>query len=304
MLWFVDFCTASLLSFLIHLISGWGVILATLYVVATPIGNLKDITLRALETLATVSLIAAEDTRVAQKLLTSHGVSASLISYHQHNADTRDSHLLNLLQEGQDIALLTDAGTPLISDPGSSLVARCRSEKIDVVPIPGASAMITALSVSDLAVNRFCFEGFLPPKKAARCKRLQELVAEHRAIVFYEAKHRIIDLLADIVEVFGSNRRVMLARELTKMYEQLVTHQADIILSMLKDGSIAKKGEFVVIVEGQSLELDQAENLSKAHILFDALKNSVSHKDAVKLAQSLYPLPKNQLYDIAQQYFK
>lgn len=278
--------------------------MATLYVVATPIGNLKDITLRALETLATVSMVAAEDTRVAQKLLTSHGISTSLISYHQHNALARDAQILGYLNDGQDIALLTDAGTPLISDPGSSLVAKCRAEALEVVPIPGASAMITALSVSDLGVNRFCFEGFLPPKKAARCKRLQALYLEQRAIVCYEAKHRIVDLLEDIVSVFGSGRRVMLARELTKLYEQLVTDQASIILAKLNDGSIITKGEFVVIIEGQSVTEEQAEDLSRAHVLFDALQASVTHKDAVKLAQALFSLPKNQLYEIAQEYFK
>lgn len=278
--------------------------MATLYVIATPIGNLKDITLRALETLATVSIVAAEDTRVAQKLLMSHGISASLISYHQHNAAERDPQILEYLQEGQDVALLSDAGTPLISDPGSSLVAHCRTKAIDVVPIPGASAMITALSVSDLDVNRFCFEGFLPPRKAARCKRLQALYLEQRAIVCYEAKHRIVDLLEDIVEVFGLGRRVMLARELTKLYEQLITDEAHMILARLNDGSIVNKGEFVIIIEGQSMQVEQAQDLSRAHVLFDALQASVTHKDAVKLAQALFSLPKNQLYEIAQQYFK
>lgn len=278
--------------------------MATLYVVATPIGNLKDITLRALETLATVSMVAAEDTRVAQKLLTSHGVSASLISYHQHNASARDEQILGYLKEGQDIALLTDAGTPLLSDPGSSLVVRCRTEGIDVVPIPGASALITALSVSDIDVNRFCFEGFLPPKKAARCKRLKSLIFEQRAIICYEAKHRIVDLLEDVVEVYGPKRKVMLARELTKLYEQLITAHADSILVKLNDGSISNKGEFVVIIEGESMGAEQTQDLAKAHLLFEGLQDSVTHKDAVKLAQCLFSLPKNQLYEIAQQYFK
>ena len=277
--------------------------MAKLYIVATPIGNLKDITLRALETLANVEVIAAEDTRVVQKLLQHHGITSTLISYHQHNAAERDQQLIERLQQDQDIALVTDAGTPLISDPGATLVQECRSQDIDVVPIPGVSAIITALSASDINVNRFCFEGFLPVKRQARLTRLQQLVTEQRALVIYEAKHRILEVIEDIVEIYDEDRRVLIARELTKAFEQIVSAKPSDMLSMLKTQEIPIKGEFVVIIEAADAMLKAQQEIKLVNQLFAETADYMSHKQAVMLAQKLFDLPKNQLYELAQTYY-
>ena len=278
--------------------------MATLYIVATPIGNLKDITLRALEVLNHVQLVAAEDTRVAKKLFAAHGISAELISYHQHNANQRDSQLVSMLCEGKDIALVTDAGTPLISDPGHSLVALCREHEIDVIPVPGVSALTTALSVNDFSISRFCFEGFLPPKHSARRQKLKQLCTSPYATVLYEAKHRIVDFLQDIESVFGPHRRIMVARELTKLHEQCVSGEVQEIIAKFKNELIPCKGEFVVILEADDgSEQIQAE-LQNVRSLFEKLAGVVSHKDAVDLAKSISSLPKNTLYDLASEYYQ
>ena len=277
--------------------------MATLYIVATPIGNLKDITLRALETLDAVAVIAAEDTRVAKKLLTAHNISTPLISYHQHNAAQRDPSILAGLQQGKNTALITDAGTPLISDPGHSLVEQCRTHGFDVVPIPGASAIITALCVNNINVNRFCFEGYLPPKRAARVHRLQQLRCDARGLILYEAKHRIVELLEDISSVFGPDRTVMIARELTKMHEQIVTDSVTELLVMLENGIIPCKGEFVVLCQGDDGSVLQTLEMERMRTLYTKVADVLSHKDAVALAQSLSTLPKNTLYKLASEYY-
>ncbi len=278
--------------------------MATLYVVATPIGNLKDITLRALETLDAVDIIAAEDTRVAKKLLAAHGISTALTSYHQHNATQRDELIMEYLRQGKDVALITDAGTPLISDPGHSLVEQCRSQEFSVVPVPGVSAIITALSVNPLNVNRFCFEGYLPPKRAARQQRLQQLRFDARALVLYEAKHRLTDLMADLESVFGPDRRMMIARELTKMFEQVVTGSVSEVLALLENDSIPKKGEFVLIIQGDDGTALQDRDMRRVRTLFAQLSAVISHKDAVALAQSISSLPKNSLYKLASEFYE
>ena len=277
--------------------------MATLYIVATPIGNLKDITLRALETLEAVEIIAAEDTRVAKKLLNAHGISTPLTSYHQHNAVQRDQSILTSLSQGKDAALITDAGTPLISDPGHSLVERCRKEGVDVVPIPGASAIVTALSVNSINVTRFCFEGYLPPKQAARLRRLQQLRCDSRALVLYEAKHRIVEMLQDLQSVFGPDRTIMIARELTKIHEQIIVCPIEKILTMLTDGSIPCKGEFVIICQGDDGDVLQELEIERMRVLFTKVAKALSHKDAVALAQSLSTLSKNTLYTLATEYY-
>ena len=277
--------------------------MATLYIVATPIGNLKDITLRALETLEAVEIIAAEDTRVAKKLLNAHGISTPLTSYHQHNTIQRDQSILASLSQGKNVALITDAGTPLISDPGHSLVERCHKEGIDVVPIPGASAIVTALSVNSINVTRFCFEGYLPPKQAARLHRLQQLRCDSRALVFYEAKHRIVEMLQDLQSVFGPNRIIMIARELTKIHEQIITRPIKEVLTMLADETIPSKGEFVVVCQADDgSELQKLEE-ERMRTLFMGVATVLSHKDAVTLAQNLSALPKNTLYTLAREYY-
>ncbi len=278
--------------------------MATLYIVATPIGNLKDITLRALETLAMVDIVAAEDTRVSQKLLTTHGISTALISYHQHNIEQRDHELLAALQKGKNVALVTDAGTPLISDPGHSIVSLCRQYNIEVVPIPGACAAITALCANNFNITRYFFEGFLPPKHAARTQRLHIICGYPQAIIVYEAKHRIQAMLRDVLDVCGPQRRVMVGRELTKIHEQIVSGEISFVLEQFDNQIIPCKGEFVVIIEGNSDQLDlvaEEENMRK---LFMQISSCMSHKDAVSLARQLSSLPKNRLYEIASEYYQ
>ena len=277
--------------------------MAILYIVATPIGNLKDITLRALETLQNVALVAAEDTRVAKKLFSAHGITTPLISYHQHNASQRDPHMLLELEQGKDIALITDAGTPLVSDPGHSLVAICRQQGVEVVPIPGACASIAALSVNDFNITRFSFEGFLPPKRSARLSRLQQLSFSEHATILYEAKHRIVALLEDVQSTFGPERKLMIARELTKMHEQIVSGEVQQLLAQLKNETITLKGEFVVLINGADGSAQNDIDLQNMRLLFSKVVSVMSHRDAVNLAVNLTSLPKNTLYDLASEYY-
>lgn len=277
--------------------------MATLYIVATPIGNLKDITLRALETLAKVDIIAAEDTRVAQKLLAAHAITTTVVSYHQHNIEKRDPELLAALQQGKSIALITDAGTPLVSDPGHSIVSLCRQNHIEVVPIPGACAAVTALCTNDFNITRYFFEGFLPPKQSARLQRLQDVCFYSQAVIFYEAKHRIQAMLLDLQTVCGSERRIMLARELTKLHEQIVSGSVAEVIKQFSESTIPCKGEFVVIVEGASEDVQTDAEVEKMRQLFEQLAAMMSHKDVVKLACELSHLPKNTLYEIASEYY-
>ena len=278
--------------------------MATLYIVATPIGNLKDITIRALETLENVDIVASEDTRVAKKLFNAHGISTPLISYHQHNSQQRDSELLAELQQDKDIALITDAGTPLVSDPGHSLVTLCRDNNIRVVPLPGACASVTALSVNDLNITRYSFEGFLPPKQSSRKQYLNELlINSRRAIILYEAKHRILELLEDVSSVFGPERRVMIARELTKMHEQIISGSVQEIVENFHNQTIPSKGEFVVIIQGDSGSTQDGLDEQNMRLLFAKVAPVMSHKDAVELAIKLSGMPKNRLYDIASEYY-
>ena len=277
--------------------------MATLYIVATPIGNLKDITIRAIETLKNVALVAAEDTRVAKKLFTAHNISTPLISYHQHNASARDPQLLSEFEQGKDIALITDAGTPLVSDPGHSLVALCCHNNIAVIPVPGACASITALSVNDFNITRFSFEGFLPPKHASRIRRLQQLSLCEQATIIYEAKHRIIDVLKDIQSVLGPDRMLMIARELTKIHEQIVSGKVVEILEQFENDAIPLKGEFVVIIQGADGTEHNDMDLQNMRLLFSSVCGVMSHKDVVALAMKLTSLSKNCLYELASEYY-
>ena len=219
-----------------------------LYIVATPIGNLDDITLRALRVLGSVDLIAAEDTRHTRKLLTHYDISRPLLSYHDHNKVLQAQRLLGLLQEGRRIALVTDAGTPGIADPAYHLLQVLLPHDIPVVPIPGPSAAIAALSVSGLPMNRFVFEGFLPVKSGRRRQRLEALREEPRTVVLYESPHRFVKLLRELVEHFGAERRVVVARELTKHYEEVMRGTAASLLESWQGRSV--RGEFTVIVDG------------------------------------------------------
>ena len=221
----------------------------TLYVVATPIGNLDDITLRALRILGSVDLIAAEDTRHTRKLLSHFDIACPLLSYHDHNKTPQAQRLLGLLQAGRRIALVTDAGTPGIADPAYHLLQVLLPHDIPIVPIPGPSAAIAALSVSGLPMNRFVFEGFLPIKSGRRRQRLEALREDPRTVVLYESPHRFIKLLRELVEHFGAERRVVVARELTKHYEEIMRGTAASLLESWQERAV--RGEFTVIVDGQ-----------------------------------------------------
>ena len=225
----------------------------TLFVVATPIGNLEDLTPRARQTLAEVDLIAAEDTRHTGRLLSHFGVKARLLALHDHNEAELADKVVGMILAGQSVALVSDAGTPLLSDPGYRLVKTAHQRGVPVSPIPGASALTAALSVAGLATDRFCFEGFLPAKKKARFDVLTGLRDEARTMVFYESVHRIEAALVALSGIFGTDRIAFLGRELTKMHEQCVYGTLGEIHAQLLDGSIIKKGEFVIVVGG-SLE--------------------------------------------------
>lgn len=222
----------------------------TLYVVATPIGNLADITLRALRVLGEVDVIAAEDTRHTRKLLTHHGISRPLVSYHAHNKQRQAPRLLAQLREGDSIALVTDAGTPGISDPGYYLLQAVLSHAVPVVPIPGPTAVIAALSVAGLPTDRFVFEGFLPPKGGRRQRRLEALRDETRTVVVYESPYRLIRLLREIGTHLGDERQVVVARELTKRFEEVQRGTASALLEAFAGRTV--RGECTVMIGGRS----------------------------------------------------
>ena len=221
-----------------------------LYVVATPIGNLEDISRRALEVLAGVDRIAVEDTRRSRRLLGHYGIARPLVCVHEHNERRILDRLLAALGAGESLALISDAGTPLISDPGYHLVRRAREAGIRVIPVPGASALVSALSVSGLPTDRFVFEGFLPARAAARRARLEQLADEGRTLVFYEAAHRIADSLADLAAVFGPGREAVLARELTKAFETVRGAPLEALHGWVCADADQRKGEFVLVVAG------------------------------------------------------
>ncbi len=219
----------------------------TLYIVATPIGNLEDVTLRALRILKEVDLIAAEDTRHTKKLLTHYGIQKPLTSYHEHNEKTKSSHLIHRLKKGCNIALVSDAGTPLLSDPGYRLVREAVHASIRVIPVPGPSALTAILSASGLPTDSFAFEGFLPAKKAARRKRLTGLREEVRTLVFYEVPHRVQESLRDLLEILG-DRDIVLGREVTKMHEEFLRGSVSQLIS--DSESSAWRGEITVVIGG------------------------------------------------------
>jgi 16S rRNA (cytidine1402-2'-O)-methyltransferase len=219
-----------------------------LYVVSTPIGNLKDITLRAIDVLKEVDLIAAEDTRRSRTLLREYGIRNSLVSYHDRNKRSQSTRLLNAMKKGKDCALISDSGTPGIQDPGYFLVRLAVDEGIVVVPIPGASAVLAAAVVSGLPVDRFAFEGYLPRRRGRRKKRLETLAGETRTMIFYESPHRLVDTLEDILDLLG-DRNSVLARELTKKFEELLRGRISEILTLCRERRV--RGEYVIVVGGE-----------------------------------------------------
>ncbi len=273
--------------------------LGKLYVVGTPIGNLDDLTLRALATLKKVALIAAEDTRHTGKLLQHFDIQTPQISYHEHNRLSRLDQLLNILSQGQDIALVTDAGMPGISDPGYELIKASIEAKIEVVPIPGVTAVITALAVSGLPTERFCFEGFLPGKEKLKQERLEGLKTETRTMVFYEAPHKLIKTLEDLRETFGPTRKIVLGRELTKLYEEIWRGTIAEAINLYRDNK-TPKGEFTIVVMGN----DQADNIQLSdeelkRELKQIIERGVSRSQASRQLAQVTNLSRSRLYKLA-----
>ncbi|ADE13187.1 16S rRNA (cytidine(1402)-2'-O)-methyltransferase [Sideroxydans lithotrophicus] len=271
-----------------------------LYVVATPIGNLSDITLRALETLGAADTIAAEDTRNTKHLLQHHGIGdARLLALHQHNERGAAEKVISLLQQGQSVALVTDAGTPAVSDPGAVLVGLVREAGFRVIPVPGASAAVTALSASGLSAPHFLFYGFLPNKSAARCGVLQGLAGHPYTLVFYEAPHRILECTEDLHAVFGDEREIVFAREITKLFESIHRCKLADAMEWLNSDPNNQRGEFVLLVSGapeRAAGLDAATERTLAILL-----EELPLKQAVQLAVKVTGANKNELYQRALQ---
>jgi len=265
-----------------------------LYVVATPIGNLDDITLRALAVLAEADLIAAEDTRHTRQLLARHGIERALVAVHEHNEERQAPRLIERLRQGATIALVSDAGTPLLSDPGYRVVRMAAENGIEVVPVPGPSAVTAALSVSGLPTDRFVFEGFLPARSAARRKRLSDFRAEPRTMVFFESSHRIEACLADARDVFGPERPAALCRELTKQFETVLRGPMAGLLERVSEDPNQRKGEFVLVVEG-SASGGRAE-FDAALALAAELQAQVGASQAARIAARLHGVSRRELY--------
>lgn len=273
-----------------------------LYLLATPIGNLEDITLRCLRILREVDVVAAEDTRQTAKLLNHYDIKKSMISYHEHNKKSKGEEIINLLLEGKNIALVSDAGMPCISDPGEDLVRRCVEEGIKIVSVPGPSASLTALSISALSTSRFAFEGFLPVKGKERRERLQRLSKEDRTIILYEAPHRLLTTLRDLRQHMG-NPKVSISRELTKRFEETIRTDLEGAIKEFEGRSI--KGEFVLIIEGKSLEALKVEEgriweaiSVKDHIIM-YMEKGLSKKEAITLVAKERNLNKKEVYNIS-----
>jgi 16S rRNA (cytidine1402-2'-O)-methyltransferase len=271
----------------------------TLYVVATPIGNLDDLTQRAIQTLSQVDLIIAEDTRHTRKLLSFLGIEKPLQAYHDHNEAEKTEKILQLLQQKKDIALVSDAGTPLISDPGYILVKKCREFGVKVTPIPGVSALVTALSVSGLPTDSFRFNGF-PPRQASRRREFFEgFLKEAATLVFYESSHRIKDCLEDAVAVFGEGREACLARELTKLYETVITAPLAELVSTVETDENQLKGEFVLIIQGADVATQASVIEIDSDKVLKILLEELPVKQAAGLTAKITGLKKNQLYQQA-----
>lgn len=268
---------------------------ATLYLVATPIGNLSDLSPRALKVLAEVDFIAAEDTRNTVKMLTHFGIQNELVSYHEHNKAQKGPQIAERLASGQSCALVTDAGTPAISDPGADLVALCAERNICVTSIPGACASITALTLSALPTERFCFEGFLPAAKQDRRRRLDALSGEKRTMMFHEAPHKLRATLADMAEIFGEDRRIALCRELTKLNEEVLRTTLKEAVALYSEKE--PKGEYVLVLEGSNKEQKAPETeMSIPDQVEYYIKNGMSKMEAIKATAKSRGIHKNEVY--------
>jgi 16S rRNA (cytidine1402-2'-O)-methyltransferase len=269
-----------------------------LYVVATPIGNLADMVPRAIETLQTVTLIAAEDTRHSARLLAHFDIKTPTVAYHDHSDEHRTEQLILRLKNGEKIALISDAGTPLVSDPGYRLVRSAREQGIQIVPVPGACAMVAALSAAGLPSDRFAFEGFLPAKQVARTSQLQALAGDTRTLIFYEAPHRILETLEDMRHVFGFDREVVIAREITKTFETIKGGKLADMVDWVAADTNQQRGEIVLMVHGAT----KAENLDMSpeqERIMSVLLEDLPVKQAATLGAKITGLKKNFLYDWA-----
>jgi len=269
-----------------------------LYVVATPIGNLEDISVRALRILREVNAIAAEDTRHTGQLLAHFEISTPLFSLHEHNEHARLAQVAARLREGQSLALVSDAGTPLISDPGFPLVRELRRQGLPVIPIPGPSSVLAALSVAGLPTDRFIFEGFLPAKSAARRERLHVLFQEERTLVFLEASHRIAETLSDLAEVFGAERPAVIARELTKRFEEIHGAPLGELIAWLDADPHRSRGEFVVLVQGAPVVTNEVDTPETRRLL-TALLEELPMGRAVAVAVNATGVKRTTLYELA-----
>ena len=266
----------------------------TLFVVATPIGNLGDFGKRAQETLRSVAAICAEDTRRSGQLLAHFGIGTPLVALHEHNEDAIAERMVARLLAGESLALVSDAGTPLVSDPGFRLVRAARAAGIPVSPVPGASALIAALSVAGLPSDRFVFEGFLPAKPKARREHLQRLANEPRTLIFYESSHRIEETLEDAVAAFGAQRQAVLARELTKLFETVLDGGLAELAQRVRDDPNQRKGEFVLLVQGAGEDADA--KVVEGRRLYAKLSEHLPPSTAAKLAAELSGAPRKALY--------
>jgi 16S rRNA (cytidine1402-2'-O)-methyltransferase len=271
-----------------------GLTSAELFVVATPIGNLADLTLRAREVLSRVDLIAAEDTRHSRMLLASHGIDRPLLALHEHNEEAAAPRLVERLLAGESIALISDAGTPLVSDPGFRLVRLAIEHGIRVTPLPGPSAVLAAVSVAGIATDRFVYEGFLPAKQAARLNRLASLQGEARTLVFFESSHRITDCLADLGEVMGQDRQIAVCRELTKQFETILRGSIAEVRQRVEADANQQKGEFVLVLAGAPENLD--EKMVAAISMAKALGEYLSASQAARVAARLCGVSRRDLY--------
>ena len=269
-----------------------------LYLVPTPIGNLGDISIRCRETLEQADFIAAEDTRVTLKLLNHLGIKKSLVSYYEHNKTFKGDKIVQRILDGETCALVSDAGSPAISDPGEDLVKQCAQAGIPVCAIPGPCAAITALSISGQATGRFCFEGFLSTSKKSRREHLESLAQERRTMIFYEAPHKLTATLEDLAACFGADRPVSLCRELTKLHEEVI--RTTLGQALERYTQTPPKGEFVLVVAGAPEPVREGPSQSDAAArLAQLLEQGLSRKDAVKQTARELSLPKNTVYDIA-----
>ena len=269
-----------------------------LYLVPTPIGNLGDISKRARETLEAADFIAAEDTRVTLKLLNHLELKKSLVSYYEHNKTFKGEKIVDRILAGETCALVSDAGSPAISDPGEDLVKQCAASGIPVCAIPGPCAAITALSISAQSTGRFCFEGFLSTAKKSRREHLESLKNEQRTMIFYEAPHKLLNTLEDMAQVFGEDRSISLCRELTKLHEEVV--RTTLGEAVKKYSADAPKGEFVLIIAGAPEEVkEKASSGDAAARVAELMASGLSRKDAVKQTAAELDLPKNVVYSAA-----